>query len=73
MGGTPLSQFTHPEQAIYILEAEDYGLSKETIRVCDDIISLEAVYKELYNVAVAGSIVLYDRVFLHDRYATSLK
>jgi tRNA G18 (ribose-2'-O)-methylase SpoU len=62
-GGTPLSQFDHPKQAIYLLGAEDTGLSREIVQKCHATVSLEASTKSTYNVAVAGSIVLYHRVF----------
>lgn len=61
MGGVPLSTFSHPERAIYLLGAEDYGLTDRAKNVCHSIVSLESVRTESYNVAVAGSIVMYDR------------
>ncbi len=63
MGGTPLREFEHPPQAIYLLGAEDHGLPPKIIKQCQHIVSLEAVTKQSYNVAVAGSLVMYDRVF----------
>jgi len=63
MGGRPLSGYHHPERAIYLLGAEDYGLPKHVIEKCQSIISLEALNTLSYNVAVAGSIVMYHRQF----------
>jgi len=63
MGGTPLAQFDHPPQAIYLLGAEDFGLPNVVLDKCNCIVSLEAMVKASYNLAVAGSIVMYDRVF----------
>ncbi len=63
MGGTPLSQFDHPPQAVYILGAEDNGLPNRVLEKCNCLVSLEAMMRPSYNVAVAGSIVMYDRVF----------
>ncbi len=63
MGGIPLSQFDHPPQAVYLLGAEDSGLPHAVREKCNAIVSLEAMVKASYNVAVAGSIVMYDRVF----------
>lgn len=55
-----LIKFKHPKKAIYILGAEDNGLSSEVIKSCDNTV---CIYGERYlNVAVAGSIVLYDRL-----------
>lgn len=62
MGGTPLSQFKHPRNAIYLLGSEDHGVPKNVLRACQEVVSLEAVEYASYNVAVAGSIVMYDRM-----------
>jgi tRNA G18 (ribose-2'-O)-methylase SpoU len=56
---TPLNEFRHPEQACYLLGAEDHGLTSEALDHCQDIICLPG--ERSMNVAVAGSIVLYDR------------
>jgi tRNA G18 (ribose-2'-O)-methylase SpoU len=61
--GEPLSGFDHPPQAIYLLGAEDFGLPDAVLKKCNCIVSLEAMVRASYNVAVAGSIVMYDRVF----------
>lgn len=64
MGGKALSGYSHPERAIYLLGAEDGGLPKQVIEKCQGIISLEAVNMLSYNVAVAGSLVMYHRQFI---------
>lgn len=56
----PLSRFVHPERACYLLGAEDSGLTKEAIEKCQAIVSIPG--DRCLNVAVAGSIVLYDRI-----------
>jgi len=56
----PLFSFTHPDRAIYLLGAEDSGLLKETLNRCHAIIQLPG--EPCLNVAVAGSIVMYDRI-----------
>jgi len=63
MGGRPLSRFCHPKAAVYLLGAEDHGLPGDVLTQCNDVISLEAVRQPSFNVSVAGSIVMYDRVF----------
>ena len=63
MGGEPLAEFTHPERAVYLLGAEDHGLPETVLTKCQQIVSLRAVTMQSYNLAVAGSIVMYDRVF----------
>jgi tRNA(Leu) C34 or U34 (ribose-2'-O)-methylase TrmL len=55
----PLHEYTHPERAIYLLGAEDYGLPQEIMDECDDIVSIESHY--CLNVSATGAIVLYDR------------
>mmetsp|Transcript_6872 Transcript_6872/g.10439 ORF Transcript_6872/g.10439 Transcript_6872/m.10439 type:complete len:343 (+) Transcript_6872:2358-3386(+) len=62
MGGTPLADFEHPRNAIYILGSEDNGVPKSVVRACRDVVSLDSERYGSYNVAVAGSIVLYDRM-----------
>lgn len=61
--GIPLDEFNHPKQAIYLLGAEDAGLPPEVIGHCNCIVSLRAINQLSYNVAVAGSIVMYDRLY----------
>ena len=54
-----VSNYIHHKKAIYLLGAEDNGLSAKAIRTCNDIIKLHG--DKSMNVSVAGSIVLYDR------------
>lgn len=61
MGGKPLAELNHPEQAIYLLGAEDKGLPDNVIKQCNMLISIESLRTESYNVAVAGSLVMYHR------------
>ncbi len=63
MGGIPLSEYTHPDQCIYVLGSEDNGLPPNFVDQCNDIVSLEHVRTGSYNVAVAGSLVMYHRMF----------
>ncbi|MDD5368295.1 MAG: RNA methyltransferase [Anaerolineaceae bacterium] len=63
MGGTLLSQFCHPDKALYLLGSEIDGLPPKVLAQCNHVIALEAVRSASYNVAVAGSIVMYHRVF----------
>lgn len=62
MGGKELSTFKHPERAIYLLGSEDAGLSKAALERCHGLVSLPSVRTNSYNVAVAGSLVMYDRM-----------
>lgn len=56
---TPIERFTHPERCIYVLGAEDGGLSAEAKARCHRLVQLPGRF--CLNVAVAGSIVLFDR------------
>lgn len=54
-----LGDFIHPPRAIYLLGAEDHGLPPNVIEKCARLVRLPGEMS--MNVAVAGSIVLYDR------------
>jgi tRNA G18 (ribose-2'-O)-methylase SpoU len=60
-GGHQLSNYVHPKKCIYLLGAEDSGLPTEILSKCDQVISIESLTQPSYNVAVAGSIVMYHR------------
>lgn len=57
---TQLPSFKHPQRAVYVLGAEDSGLSEDVVKACAHIIQIPT--ERSLNVATAGSIVLYDRV-----------
>lgn len=57
---TPIKEYKHPKQALYLLGAEDGGLSKEALKHCQDLMVLPG--ERSLNVSVCGSIVLYDRI-----------
>jgi len=51
--------FSHPKECVYILGAEDNGISKEGLSLVKSLIYIPT--KFCLNVATAGSIVMYDR------------
>jgi tRNA(Leu) C34 or U34 (ribose-2'-O)-methylase TrmL len=55
----PIKEFYHPERAIYLLGAEDNGLSENILKEMQ-VVQLPGKY--CLNVATAGSIVMYDRI-----------
>lgn len=57
---TPIKDFVHPKSACYLLGAEDFGLSKDAISACNEIVYLPG--ERSLNVSVAGSIVIFDRI-----------
>ena len=54
-----LETFSHPGRAIYLLGPEDGSLPDEVLRVCHHIVRFAGRF--CLNVAVAGSIAMYDR------------
>ncbi len=60
----PIPGFAHPQRAIYLLGAEDHGLPPEIMAKCQRLVVLKG---GSFNVAVAGSIVMYDRVSNQER------
>lgn len=69
MGGQPLSSFVHPERAVYLLGSESMGLPDNVLRQCNALVTLEHIRYPSYNLAVAGSIVLYHRLVMSVRPA----
>mmetsp|Transcript_6573 Transcript_6573/g.11571 ORF Transcript_6573/g.11571 Transcript_6573/m.11571 type:complete len:87 (-) Transcript_6573:57-317(-) len=62
MGGEPLETFTHPERAVYLLGSEDTGVPESVLLAAHHHVALPSVRYESFNVAMAGSIVMYDRL-----------
>ena len=54
-----LETFKHPKRCVYLLGAEDHGLTQEALNRSHFLVQFSSIYS--LNVAVAGSIVLYDR------------
>ena len=54
-----LETFTHPKRCVYLLGAEDHGLPKLAIEKAHHLVKFKSELS--LNVAVAGSIVMYDR------------
>jgi len=56
----PIKSFEHPARAIYVLGAEDNGLPKQLKNKCHELVYLPG--ETSLNVAVAGSITIFDRI-----------
>jgi tRNA (guanosine-2'-O-)-methyltransferase len=54
-----LPQFSHPKRTIYLLGAEDTGIPQNILQQIKTVVSIPT--PRSLNVAVAGSIILYDR------------
>jgi tRNA G18 (ribose-2'-O)-methylase SpoU len=59
-GATDLPAFRHPLHAAYVLGPELGVLSSELLSRCDHVIKIPTAF--CINVAMAGAIVMYDRV-----------
>ena len=62
-----LPSFRHPLQAAYILGPERGELSPEILHACDHVVKIPTAF--CINVAIAGAIVMYDRVRSLGRFA----
>ncbi len=56
----PLPEVHHPQQAVYLLGAEDHGLPQD-ILLGHQTIQIPSLEAQSMNVAVAGTLVMYDR------------
>ncbi|MDF1813860.1 MAG: RNA methyltransferase [Verrucomicrobiales bacterium] len=55
----PLESFEHPKRAVYLLGNEADGLPPTVVSQCHKTVVIPGDYS--LNVAVAGSIIIYDR------------
>jgi len=62
-----LPSFRHPRCAAYVLGPERGSLSPELLARCDHVLRIPTRF--CINVAVAGSIVMYDRLLSTGRFA----
>jgi tRNA(Leu) C34 or U34 (ribose-2'-O)-methylase TrmL len=58
---TALPDFKHPERCIYLLGAEDYGIPAAVLEG-KQVIEIPSIEPESMNVAVSGTLVMYDRL-----------
>jgi len=59
-GAEDLPCFRHPLKAVYLLGPEKGEISKSLLERCDHLIQIPAQFS--LNVAMAGAIVMYDRI-----------
>jgi tRNA G18 (ribose-2'-O)-methylase SpoU len=62
-----LPSFRHPLNAAYVLGPERAGLSPALLDRCDHVVRIPTRFA--LNLAVAGALVLYDRLLQHGRFA----
>lgn len=63
----PLPSFRHPTAAAYILGPERSSLSPAVLARCRHVVRIPTRFS--LNLAVAGALVLYDRLLQHGRFA----
>lgn len=56
-----LTDFKHPERAVYLMGAEDVGLPPDIQAYCDHIVEIPTPRGICHNVATAATLVLHDR------------
>jgi tRNA G18 (ribose-2'-O)-methylase SpoU len=64
---TDLPSFRHPLNAVYVLGPERAGLSPAMLQRCQHVVRIPTRFA--LNLAVAGALVLYDRLLQHGRFA----
>ena len=62
-----LPSFRHPLNAAYVLGPERAGLSPALLARCRHVVRMPTRFA--LNLAVAGALVLYDRLLQHGRFA----
>src|ERR1700684_1503389 len=62
-----LPSFRHPLSTAYVLGPERAGLSAALLERCDHVVRIPTRFS--LNLAVAGALVLYDRLLQHGRFA----
>ncbi len=62
-----LPSFRHPQRAAYVLGPERGSLSEPILARCDHVVKIPT--KFCVNVAMAGAIVMYDRIAHMGRFA----
>ncbi len=62
-----LPSFRHPLNAAYVLGPERSGLSPAMLQRCQHVVRIPTRFA--LNLAVAGALVLYDRLIQHGRFA----
>jgi tRNA G18 (ribose-2'-O)-methylase SpoU len=62
-----LPSFRHPLRAAYVLGPEQGALSPELLARCDHVVRIPSSF--CINLAMAGAIVMYDRMRCLGRFA----
>jgi len=65
-GATPLPEFRHPDQALYLFGPEDGTIAQEFIDAADAVVYIPTI--GCLNLAASVNVVLYDRMAKTRRY-----
>jgi tRNA G18 (ribose-2'-O)-methylase SpoU len=57
-----LPAYKHPKRCVYLLGAEDHGLSKVAIDKCVGIVQVPTAKEFCLNVASTGTVIMYYRL-----------
>ncbi|MDO6683023.1 RNA methyltransferase [Oceanobacter sp. 5_MG-2023] len=60
VGATPLPEFIHPDQALYVFGPEDGSIDQSLIDMADEVVYIPTV--GCMNLAATVNVVLYDRM-----------
>ncbi|MFD2167159.1 RNA methyltransferase [Thalassotalea euphylliae] len=60
LGATSLTEFVHPEEALYIFGPEDGSISQDIIDQADHVVYVPTT--DCLNLAATANVVLYDRL-----------
>ena len=63
-GATPLPEFKHPENAMYIFGPEDGNIDKKMIQKADSVVYIPTI--GCMNLAATVNVLLYDRMAKSD-------
>ncbi|WP_188150431.1 RNA methyltransferase [Teredinibacter waterburyi] len=63
-GATSLTEYQHPDRAIYIFGPEDGSISQQLVDAADDVVYIPTV--NCLNLAATVNVVLYDRLAKQD-------
>ena len=66
-GAVDLPAFHHPRAAAYVMGPEKGSLSPAMLERCDHVVKIPTAF--CVNLAVAGAIVMYDRLRTLGRYS----
>lgn len=68
-GATPLPEYQHPENALYIFGPEDSSVPQDILNLCEDVVYIPTI--GCMNLAATVNVLLYDRMAKSAQYDRS--